>query len=543
MALNRKKQNYVSGIDEFVADSTEDLKNLPSWSSLGSSCYVISENATYTKSSGGSWIKSTSNSNNSGSSSPSVNYTAGSGIRINNGTISAEISIDNIVANNVPAGQVPTSDGSGGVEWAEPSSSSGILSIPVEVTLDLNEITLDDKTKYAFNGISSYQFNADMNEVEDYLAQGGSIRYDLCQPKDAPIDIFSTWSFNGVYSIFPTEGSHATAHIGPFMVDIDMGADDVSMELDNLNIVPGTILFTSLDNVSYDIAGFADSNSNLVFSPRDYLDALWRTAQQNTLEGLYSSIQMIDDKGNSDANYDATFVIIYNQIILSIFGESFSLLLDEKGGNFQKIPALDSKGNIIIPCSVDPRENDNNIIVDYSADELFNLSNMIPDCFDLTVFSLETENGIKALKCMGSTTEDNPLWIAIDNNYIYSITTEVKESDKDNQLIVEYVYNQQTLGSGGGGSGNIDTTSFDEVPSVTFMVKSLNDENYEVYLTKTGTEIARPENPFLLPSESGFDGWYSDTTDNKERTLITFPIVNLENSIVVYGEKQSDGGL
>lgn len=73
MAYNQIHLNKASGIYSFVADSVEDIKLLPSWCAMGSSCYVISESREYIKNGKRQWVQmqSAASSDSQGQSSPS----------------------------------------------------------------------------------------------------------------------------------------------------------------------------------------------------------------------------------------------------------------------------------------------------------------------------------------------------------------------------------------------------------------------------------------------------------------------------------------
>jgi len=56
MSYNQIHLNRASGIYSFVADSVEDIKLLPTWCAMGSSCYVISESREYIKNGKRQWV-------------------------------------------------------------------------------------------------------------------------------------------------------------------------------------------------------------------------------------------------------------------------------------------------------------------------------------------------------------------------------------------------------------------------------------------------------------------------------------------------------
>ena len=65
MAYNQIHMNKASGIYSFIADSVEDIKLLPSWCAMGSSCYVISESREYIKNGKRQWVQMGQTSSNS----------------------------------------------------------------------------------------------------------------------------------------------------------------------------------------------------------------------------------------------------------------------------------------------------------------------------------------------------------------------------------------------------------------------------------------------------------------------------------------------
>ena len=73
MSYNQIHMNKASGIYSFIADSVEDIKLLPSWCAMGSSCYIINESREYIKNGKRQWVQmqSTTSSDSQGQTNPS----------------------------------------------------------------------------------------------------------------------------------------------------------------------------------------------------------------------------------------------------------------------------------------------------------------------------------------------------------------------------------------------------------------------------------------------------------------------------------------